>query len=291
MIFDLYKLICVRFYFGGSDDGGDGGAELRRQEEERQARIKEGTSAINEIFGGKTYKKTANPARIPRVTTPAPSYNINERGTPVSSDYSGNRGSPNQPSPTTWVDPTAPAHIFEESGVAPGQFGDDYFSGMEKDYLDYYMPQFDRQAKDADRSLRIGLAKTGNIGSTYGAGKIADLAGDKESQRRRIVEESMKYSSGQRKSLEDTRGNLLGQLEAGAGVENVAGQAAAQARSMTAPPAFSPLADLFKNYTAAVANASVARGDPNYPGAEDQRRSLLFNIPSSGSSGSATYRN
>ena len=144
------------------------------------------------------------------------------------------------------------------------------------------MPQFSRQAGDADRGLRINLGRSGNLSSSYGARELSRLEEEKEANRRRIIDEGIRYGSDQRKSLEDTRGNLIGQLESGAGIENVAGQAAAHARSMTAPPAFSPLGDLFKNYTAAVANASLLSGDSRFPGAEDQRRKLLFNIPSSG---------
>ena len=249
----------------GGGGGGDGGAaEMRQQEAERQARIREGTNAINRIFGGK-------------LTREEPMFE--DRQVFQSSPLNPREGTFTTPVATTRRVQTGMRNVTED---APGQFGDDFFNGLERNYLDYYMPQFQRQAGDADRGLRIKLGRTGNLTSTAGAREISRLEEDKEANRRRIMDESIKYSTGQRKALEDTRGNLIGQLEAGAGIENVAGQAAAQARSMTAPPAFSPLGDLFKNYTAAVANASIASGNPNFPGAEEQRRALLFNIPSAG---------
>lgn len=242
--------------------GGDGGAaEMRQQEAERQERVRKGTNAINQIFGG-TLRKTRAPSAG---ESAAATSHLQGKGF-----LSRALGS---------VVGQAPVGYTEE---VPGQFTDDFFTGLERNYLDYYLPQFTRQAEDADRGLRINLGRTGNLSSSYGAREMARLAEDKEMNRRRIIDESIKYGSDQRKGLEDTRGNLIGQLESGAGIENVAGQAAAQARAMTAPPAFSPLGDLFKNYTAAVANASLASGNPNYPGAEEQRRALLFNIPSSG---------
>lgn len=247
---------------GGGGDGGS--AEMRQQEAERQARIREGTNAINQIFGGKINTPYTEQVPVTRWASGG-AQNVRE----------GRMGVPVQ---TTSNQPVERIRTEE----APGQFGDDFFDGLERNYIDYYLPQFTRQAEDADRGLRINLGRTGNLTSSYGARELARLAEDKESNRRRIIDESIRYGSDQRKNLEDTRGNLIGQLEAGAGVENVAGQAAAQARSMTAPPAFSPLGDLFKNYTAAVANASLASGNPNYPGAEEQRRALLFNIPSAG---------
>ncbi len=283
------------------DSGGsDSGKEMRQQEAERQARIRQGTNAVNEIFGGDLYSQKPNPALAPKPVPVATSPS-----TGAHPGIFGNRPTsataPGIPSPTQHATPVVGPRInlfnhniplWEKSGSAPGQFGEDFFANAEKDYLDYYLPQYDRQAGDADRALRINLARSGNIGSSVGARQVGRLAEDKQSNRQRLVDESIKYSSGERKKLEDTRGNLIGQLESGAGIDNVANQAAAQFRSMTAPPAFSPLGDLFKNYTAAVANASIASGQPGFPGAEQYRRNLLFNIPSTGgSSGSSKIIN
>lgn len=252
---------------GGAPD--DGSGQMRQQEAERQARIREGTNAISRIFGGKVKED---------YTTQEPFQQQNflfgqgEHGTPLPS------GTKTAYRPVTQTRTTD----------VPGQFGPEYFSGLEKNYLDYYMPQFNRQAMDADRSTRLNLAHSGNLTGSVGATKLGRLAEDTASQRRGIIDQSIKYGSDQRKQLEDTRGNLVGQLESGAGVENVAGQAAAQANYMTRPPAFSPLGDLFKNYTAAIANAGIATGNPNFPGAQQYQRNLLFNIPSAGGSGGSS---
>lgn len=250
---------------GGAPDSGSG--EMRQQEAERQARIREGTNAISRIFGGKVKEDytAQEPFQQPLFMTGQGEHATESRPTGLTK---------------TAYRPVTKTRTTD----VPGQFGPDYFGNLEKNYLDYYMPQFDRQAMDANRSTRLNLAHSGNLTGSVGATKLGRLAEDTASERRRIIDESIKYGSGQRKQLEDTRGNLIGQLESGAGVENVAGQAAAAANSMTAPPAFSPLGDLFKNYTASVANASIASGNPNFPGAEQYRRNLLFNIPSAGSS-------
>jgi hypothetical protein len=70
----------------------------------------------------------------------------------------------------------------------------------------------------------------------------------------------------------------------------VANQATAAARAATAPPAFSPLADLFKNYTAQAAGANSQIGNPAYPNAQRYRNQLLF-IPSAGGGGSGSISN
>lgn len=258
--------------FGGGGD--DGSKELRRQEEERQRRIREGTNAISRIFGGK----------VNDVTTEQEPYQVRDL-TPMVPVAGSGKLLDSTPRYKTAYRPVTKT----TSSVVPGQFGDDFFNNLEQEYNAYYMPQFDRQAMDAARANRIGLARSGNLSGSVGARMTGRLAEDTERERRRIIDEGVKYSSGQRKSVEDTRGRLINQLESGAGVENVAAQANAQANAMTAPPAFSPLGDLFKNYTAAVTNASAASGSPNFPGADEYRRNLLFNIPSaSRSSGSAS---
>lgn len=239
--------------------GGDGSEELRRQEEERQRRIMEGTNRINQIFGGEI--------TIPDGTTPV-----------------------NTPSRGVFSNLLAPAAavLRTRKETVPGQFTDDYFSNLEREYNDFYLPQLQRQEDDADRATRIRLARSGNLTGSVGARDLGRLEEDKATARRSVIDSGIKYGADARSKIEQTRGNLIGQLESGAGVENVANQARAAAEAATAPPAFSPLGDLFKNYTAALMNSSVAAGNPNaFPGADQYRRSLLFNIPKPGDSSSS----
>lgn len=241
-----FFLDITRFSFGGG--GGDGGAgAARAAEDERQARIRESINAINKIFGGTVTEGTYE------------------------------------------FDPLTARRVLKTTGRSeiPSQFDEDFFGRAEKDYLDYYIPQFERQADAARRGNTIALARSGNIGGSVGARRTGNLAEDIEEQRRKLIDDAMRYSTGLETDLEQTRASLIGQAEAGAGQESVASLAAAKAKQLTAPPAFSPLADLFQNYTAALTNATIARSDPEaFPGAEQQRRALLFNIPGSGSGGS-----
>lgn len=251
----------VRFSFGGG--GGDGGAaEMRRQEEERQARVREGVNAINRIFGGPVTETYFEPVTKTYPADPGRGVATPERTV------------------TRQVKRTRTTDI-------PSQFDDEFFGKAEKDYLDYYIPQFERQAREARHGNLISLARSGNIGGSVGAERTGGLAEEIEERRRQLIEDAMRYRTGLQTDLEQTRASLLGQAEAGYGQESLAGAAAAKAKALTAPPAFSPLADLFTNYTAALANATIASSDPErFPGADQQRRQLLFNIPSAGSSGS-----
>lgn len=253
---------------GGGDDAS---GEIRRQEEERQARIKEGTNRINQIFGGDI--STDVVTQVPHHYENGPGHFTNEGRTLM----------PGGP-----VTTYSPLTIQKKSHV-PGQYTDDFYHGLEQNYSDYYRPQLQRQERDADRGLKIDLARSGNLNGSVGATKIGRLAEDKSIQERALVDNALKYSNDARTKNEQTRANLVGQLENGAGIENVANQAAAAVDASTAPPAFSPLGDLFKNYSSAVANASIAAGNPGaFPGADNYRKSLLFN---NGGSSSATTVN
>lgn len=261
------------------DSGDSGGDEMRRQEEERQARIREGTNRINQVFGGTLTKQSTVPVSTPKMVAEYENPNYGRDG----STRSG-------PGKTTYrqVYENVPTLQTSTENV-PGQFTDDFYTGLKDTYENYYRPQLQRQEGDADRALKINLARSGNLTGSVGSRQIGRLAEDKATQERSLSDQAIKYSNDARTKNEQTRGNLIGQLESGAGIENVANQASAAAATATAPPAFSPLGDLFKNYTAAVANASLAAGNPAaFPGADQYRKSLLFN---SGGNNSATVVN
>lgn len=256
---------------GGGDSGGD---ELRRQEEERQARIRAGTSRVNQIFGGKVIRQEPIFSARPMFT-----QGQNHTGAPIKrwSDAA------------TRLVQTGTRDVVSE---VPGQFTDDYFTRLENEYNDFYMPQLQRQEKRADRNLKINLARSGNLGGSVGARKIGELEEDKETARRGVIDTGIKYGMDARKKIEDTRANLISQLESGAGIENVANQANAAAEAATAPPAFSPLGQLFSQYASTLGNATIAAGNPGaFPGADNLRRSLLFNIPSPGGRNSSVTVN
>lgn len=256
---------------GGQDDGS---AQMRQQEAERQARIREGTNRINSIFGGDiTKSRTAfSPVAGQEVV---PGTGFNDRGGMTGQQFRNIL--------------TQVPHSEDYAEKVPGQFTDDFYHNLENNYLDYYKPQLSRQETDADRNLKINLARSGNLTGSVGARQIGRLAEDKATQERALSDNALKYSNDARTKNEGTRANLIGQLENGAGIENVANQASAAAQTATAPSAFSPLGDLFKNYSAAVANASIAAGNPTaFPGAQQYRNSLLFNA---GGNNSATVVN
>ncbi len=140
-----------------------------------------------------------------------------------------------------------------------GQFNDGYYQGVEKAYLDYYNPQLEDKFKNANRQVRLGLASTGNLNSTAGARTIADLIREYTTQRGQVSSGATGAANETRSNVERNRGELVNQLNAGAGIDTVANSAAERARSLSTPPAYSPLGDIFAQFTGNVLNGINAR--------------------------------
>jgi len=201
----------------------------REQEEKRLARVREGTNRINQIFGG--------PVTTYGPTPKAPIKNMGKMQVPVK-DY----------------DMTPPAL---ETVDAPGQFTDDYYSNLGKSYLDYYTPELDRQYQDAQKQTTFRFANSGNLDSGSSNTAFGDLAQQYAMQRTQLADRSLAEQQGARSNVEQTRADLIAQLEGGAGVESTAQSAMARASALSQGPQYSPLGDMFSQITGALANSSA----------------------------------
>jgi hypothetical protein len=144
-------------------------------------------------------------------------------------------------------------------------FDDDFYKGRQQSYLDYYLPQLEDQRKQANENLVFNLARTGNIDSSAGADAAGDQTKAYSLQRGQIYDRALGEGQQARADVANTRSELIRMLEAGAGVGSTATTAAARAQSLSAPPPYSPLADLFAQGTGFLANSAQLEG-MGYPG-------------------------
>lgn len=282
---------------GGGGDGGS--AQLRQQEEERQARVRQAQANVNRAFEGGY-----------RGTTPATGYD-------PSLAYYNALGDPWNPTPQTQV-PTGftttgspdPAESggagitqvptgFAPSGPTPaeqantlmqagnlftgrettGGFNDAYFGNVADAYKSYYLPQLEEQMNEVKRKLPYRYASTS--GSEYARG-LSDLERDYQRGVTDIGSQGVQFADEQRGNIERQRGDLLSLATSGSDADLIAAQAARQAQTLSAPPQFSPIADLFARYSALAANESLGRASRS----QDQQaaraeRPLLFSTPRS----------
>ena len=134
----------------GGGGGGDPGAEARQQEAERQARIKAATAEINAIFNNQVKKtrQVANPARM-------------------------NNGGMIE----GLLDQLQPETITEEYWEAgdPANSREKLYADQKTAVYDLNKREVDRQAAEAERVNRFGLARTGLLGGSVNVDSVADL--------------------------------------------------------------------------------------------------------------------
>lgn len=150
-------------------------------------------------------------------------------------------------------------------------FNDDFYKQRETDYTDFYMPQVEQQGRDAGDQLTYSLARGGNLDSSTGAKQAANLTGKINEARGSVAEGAFGASAAARGDVENNRSDLIRMLEGGGNIANAANTAQSRAMQMTRPPPYSPLTDLFSNFTGQLAN-SVALQGQGYPGWSVTRR-------------------
>lgn len=223
-----------RLYFKGGGDGGAG--EMRRQEEERQRRTREAHNRINEIFGGEIVEY------VPQTT---------EVRTPLSKKQ-------------------VTSYTPQQTRVAPGQFGDDYFTSISDKFLQFQQPLFHEQATEARRRLPMQFSSTGS--SAY-LRKLGELETDVTREESMLKDKARGFADDKRAEVERNRADLTSMASSGTDAAVIANQANARAAALSQAPVFEPIADLFQKYTATAANTALARGGQMGP---ITSRPLLF---------------
>jgi hypothetical protein len=144
------------------------------------------------------------------------------------------------------------------SGVADGGHGfdDSYYKGIAKAYEDYYLPLVTEQYKVAQRKLALGSPSTNS--SAY-LRDVGDLERDYEREQVGVKDRAQQSVADARNKVESNRADLYRLADTGVGIDSIANQASERAASLTTPPAYSPIGDLFSAYTGDYVNRLVAQ--------------------------------
>lgn len=157
------------------------------------------------------------------------------------------------------------------------QFDDPYYSGITDSYDKYYNPQLDKQYADAKRQLILNLGATNN--SSEGQRQLSNLNSSYQTDRQSVADQGVTAAQTARQNVESARENVLGQLNTSADPSAAAAAASAQAATLSAPPSYSPLGNLFQNYGTLGANSILAAA--SVP--TNQQNAPLVFAPSGGS--------
>lgn len=143
-----------------------------------------------------------------------------------------------------------------------GQFTDDYFKKQGQNFLDYANPQLESQYGDAQKELTYSLARSGLLDSSVRADKEAELQKKYDLNKQQIADQALSYSTDARNNVEKSRSDLITMLNATGDAQGAANSAMTRASALSQPQAFTPLTQLFSDFTSALGTqAAVERAD------------------------------
>lgn len=138
-------------------------------------------------------------------------------------------------------------------------YGDDYYNKVSQDYEAYYAPELDRQYGQTKGKLIADLSSRGVLDSSIAGKEQGDLARLYADNQRTIKSQAQDYGRNWRNTVEGNRSNLLSLAESGAPLETVGNAFSNMEGFMTEPPEYSPLGDLFSQYSGNLTNAQLVR--------------------------------
>lgn len=165
--------------------------------------------------------------------------------------------------------------------TAFGQFDDSYYDAYKGDYTGYYFPQIDSQFGDATAKLTAALAGRGMLESTPGINAIGDLTETYNTQRTGIANEAQDAAQKLRANVENNKSDLYALNLSAADPEAANTLAQGRAASLAAPPATSPLTQVF---------AAALQPYLNYQSASQNRAGAPYQSRVTTASGSGSGR-
>jgi len=141
-----------------------------------------------------------------------------------------------------------------DTTLAP--FNDDYFAGRQKAYVDNAMPTLDQQFSDAQKQLVYALSRGGLLQSSEAANRQRQLNEERARYERDIQNSAASFANQGRSDLENTRTNLISQLNATEDPSAAATAAANKAALLSAPPTFDALGNFVFNTATNLENLS-----------------------------------
>lgn len=147
------------------------------------------------------------------------------------------------------------------------QFSDSFFEGRRNAFMDYASPQLEQQYQDAGKQLTFALDRSGQLDGSVRGQKLGELQRMYDLNKQKVADDALAHSAQARNAVEDARGNLITTLNATGDAEGAANSAITRASALSQPAAYSPLGQLFADFTnslgiQAAQERSYAAGGP-----------------------------
>ena len=141
-----------------------------------------------------------------------------------------------------------------DSALSP--FNDEYFNTRQTAYVNNAMPQLNSSFDQAQKDLVYALSRSGLLQSSEAANRQRLLNEERAKYEREIQNGAASFANQGRTGLEQTRAQLLSQLNATEDPTSAATAAANQAQLLQAPPSFDPLGNFAFNTAVTLQNLS-----------------------------------
>jgi hypothetical protein len=260
----------------GKKDGGGEADQARADEAARQAKIRAGTTRIGQIFTGgeltptgklaagakfdpkaKYYDATGK-AFVPTAAGPQTTYSMQPGGRSSPGAHGADVNEMQRVATTTpgktaeqaFLEALTGGKVYSGVNRSAGAFGPDFFKKQRQTFLDYANPQLEDQYGKAQKELTFALDRGGNLNSSVRGQKTGDLQQLYDLNKQKIADEALSHETTTRTAVEDARANLVATLNATGDAEGAANSALTRAAALSAPAAYSPLSQLFGDFTA-----------------------------------------
>jgi len=151
-----------------------------------------------------------------------------------------------------------------------GQFDQAFYDKQRQNYENFAMPTVAQDYNKSKGMLGYELANRGLLNSSSGVKREASLNRELSKAKRTVADQAQGSVNDLRGQVEDTRSNLINQLEASSDPAAIGSLATAQAGRYNQPLSYQPIGNLFADWTnwnlaGATANA-YSGGQQGWPG-------------------------
>ncbi len=165
------------------------------------------------------------------------------------------------------------------------QFTPDYYNNFGKSYTNFYSPQLNDQYAQARGKLTAALAGKGTLESTAGIGMEGRLAKERDTAATTIGNEAQDAKNKLRSNVERGKSDLYALNESSADPQAINNRAIGEATALVAPPAFSPLGQVFGQFLGNVFSGFGGQNGQSNPYYKPYQSSSFSTSPSGSGSG------
>lgn len=152
--------------------------------------------------------------------------------------------------------------------IFDGQFDDNFLAGRRKAFLDYASPQLNDQYGDASKELTFSLARNGTLDSSVRGQKVGELQKLFDLNKQQLADQALASEGEARNAVESARSGLITTLNATGDATGAANSALARSSALSQPAAYSPLSNLFADFTSGLGTQAALERANYYSGGQ-----------------------